>query len=269
MSAPLSAFFKKKTAVIITGGSSGIGKCFIERLYSIDPNLLFCNLSRSKPEINLPKIRLVHFPCDLSDQEALRSVFPRLQETLASEGGDGGYLLVNNSGFGAYGPFENIDPERQLAMVDLNIRAMVALTGLLLPELNKRGGNIINIASTAAFQPTPYLATYGATKAFVLNWSLSLGNELRDSRVGVLCVCPGPTATNFFRAAGFTESPLPGGVGETPAQVVEATLKALVSGRSLLVSGWSNKIMAFFSGKMPKVLVTWFSGELLRRIRKP
>lgn len=269
MSAPLSAFFKKKTAVIITGGSSGIGKCFIQQLYSINPNLLFCNLSRSKPEINSPQIRLVHFPCDLSDPRALAEVFPRLREVLVAEGGDGEYLLINNSGFGAYGTFAEVDREHQLAMIDLNIRAMVDLTALLLPEMRQRGGNIVNIASTAAFQPTPYLATYGATKAFVLNWSLSLSHELRGSSVKVLCVCPGPTSTNFFRAAGFSDPPLPGGIGETPEQVVRSTLKALVVGRSLVVSGWSNKILAFFSGKMPKVLVTWFSGVVLERIRKP
>src|SRR5690606_7363430 len=102
-------------------------------------------------------------------------------------------------GFGGYGTVETVGLHHQLSMVDLNVKAVIHLTALLLPDLRQRGGDIVNVGSTAAFQPTPYLATYGATKAFVFNWSLALGEELRGSGVRVLCLCPGPTESNFFR----------------------------------------------------------------------
>ena len=92
-------------------------------------------------------------------------------------------------------------------MIDLNVRAVVQLTGRLLPLLKARGGAIVNVASTAAFQPTPWMATYGATKAFVLNWSLALNQDLRGTGVRVLVVCPGTTETEFFKRAGRGEAP--------------------------------------------------------------
>lgn len=93
-------------------------------------------------------------------------------------------------------------------MIDLNVRAVVDLSSRLLPVILPRGGTIVTIASTAAFQPTPFLATYGATKAFVRNWSLALNEDLRGIKVRTLTVCPGPTRSNFFKAAGFETLPM-------------------------------------------------------------
>ena len=146
---------------------------------------------------------------------------------------------------------------KQLQMIDLNVRALVELTGRLLPALQARGGAVVNIASTAAFQPTPYMATYGASKAFVLHWTLALSEDLRESKVRTLAVCPGPTRTNFFHAAGFASPPMQGGINGaldmSADQVAERALVALARGQTLLVTGWKNKLIAFVGSKTPKV----------------
>jgi hypothetical protein len=175
--------------------------------------------------------------------------------------------LINNSGFGSYGPFPEPGLEENLRMADLNMRAPLLLTARLLPLLLARGGAVVNISSIAAFQPTPLMSLYGATKAFVLNWSLGLWQDLRDSRVHVLCVCPGPTTTNFFRAAGFLESPAPSWLGQTTEQVVEESLRALARRKPLVVCGWMNKIQVALSGRIPKALVAVLARQSLEKAR--
>jgi short-subunit dehydrogenase len=155
----------------------------------------------------------------------------------------------------------------QLEMIDVNVRAVVDLTNRLLPELRKRGGAVINIASTAAFQPTAYLATYGATKAFVLHWSLALNEELRGSGVRALAVCPGPTSTEFFKRAGLKQSAVSDRVGQTCDDVIETTLRALASGRAQVVSGWGNWFVAAFSSRLPKPWAARVGAAILAKFR--
>lgn len=258
----------KNTALVVTGGSSGIGAAFIKLIQNIHPKILVCNLSRTKPDFfDAGSTNLRHFPCDLADPEALTAVLPALLETLRKAGGGGEILLINNSGIGAYGASQEIPADRQLSLLDLNVRAVVHLTALLMPLLLERGGTVINIASTAAFQPTPQLAAYGASKSFVLNWSLALGDDLRGTGVRTLCVCPGPTATRFFSAAGFAEPPLPKGVGQSAEAVVCEALRAYCRGKSLVVTGLGNRISTFFAARVPKVWVTRIAGIILRKIR--
>jgi hypothetical protein len=254
--------------VIITGASSGIGEAFLNTIANLNPNAKFFNLSRTPPTINVQNNRLRHCPADLSTPAGQEKAVTALEEWLDGEGaGSKGLLLINNSGFGSYGPFPEPDVARALAMVDLNMRALVLLTGRLLPRLQSRGGAVVNIASIAAFQPTPLLSVYGATKAFVLNWSLGLWRELLGTNVHVLCVCPGPTGTNFFRAAGFSEPPLPGNSGQTSAQVVDESLRALAARKPLVVCGWSNKLGVMFSGRLPRVLVTRLAYQMMVKVR--
>ena len=183
----------------------------------------------------------------------------------------GEVLLFNNSGYGDYGCLQDLGRAKQLNMIDLNIKAVVDLTAHILPQMLQRGGCVVNIASTAGFQPTPYLATYGATKAFVLNWTLALGEDLRGTKVRTLAVCPGPTRSNFFKAAGFATPPMAEGSGlgldMTAEQVADLTLRALAKGQSLLVTGWKNKCIAFFGSKFSIVLVTRIGGAILRKMR--
>lgn len=255
------------SAVIVTGGSSGIGKSFIERGAKLNPALQFCNLSRSTPAINISGLKLNHFACDLSRATEIERVIPALDQFLADKVPTGRILLINNSGFGAYGHFPEPGLGHQLEMLDVNIRSLVQLTGLLLPLLRTRGGAIINLASTAAFQPTPFLAAYGASKAFVLHWSLALNEELRGSGVHVLAVCPGPTSTEFFRRAGLTQGSVADSLSMSCESVVAASLRALAHGRSQVVTGWKNKLSAFVASKVSKPLAARVAASVLARYR--
>ncbi|MEO5959127.1 MAG: SDR family NAD(P)-dependent oxidoreductase, partial [Opitutaceae bacterium] len=146
-----------------------------------------------------------------------------------------------------------------------NVGAVVHLTALLLPVLKARGGAIVTIASTLAFQPTAYAATYGATKAFVLHWSLALNEELRGSGVRALAVCPGTTATEFFRRAGQAEGVLTRVRAMSPDAVARAALRALGAGHSQVVPGWKNKLSTFAASKLPKPLVARLGAKMLAR----
>jgi uncharacterized protein len=263
----LSEEVTRYAAVIVTGGSSGIGKSFIESVSTMHPGVLICNLSRRVPDINMSQLNLRHVPCDLSKQEAVSAGADEVLRLLNTEAPEGPILLINNSGFGAYGVFPEPNLGHQLEMMEVNMRAVVELTGLLLPCLKKRGGVIMTVASTAAFQPTPYLAVYGATKAFVLHWSLALNEELRGTGVRTLAVCPGPTSTSFFQRAGLKQGSVADSLGQTTAAVVRESLQALACGKAHVVTGWKNKVMTAFSSKMPKSWVTWISAKVLARWR--
>ncbi len=255
------------SAVVITGGSSGIGESFFKAINSLNDNVLYCNLSRSKPEIIGDNCEIIHFPCDFSIAEELNSQCTQLIEILTEKGGDGEILLINNSGFGTYGQFPEPDSETQMNMLAVNVCAPVYLTGQLLPLLTERGGVILNVASTAAFQPLPFMSTYAATKAFLMHWSLALNEDLKGTGVSTLVLCPGPTETNFFTRAGFTESPMSTYPGQTSEEVVETALCALAKGKSLTVSGWHNRLLVFFSSKLPKLIVTKIAAIGLRLAR--
>jgi len=264
-----SEYLNHAAVIIVTGGSSGIGCSIIKAINTVGTNAVVCNLSRSKPDIFSDKTGL-HISTDLSSASALQTAAERL-ELIIDEAPPGKVLLFNNSGFGDYGRIEELDRCKQLTMIDLNVKAVVDLTLRLLPKMLERGGVVVNVASTSAFQPTPFLATYGATKSFVLNWTLALNEDLRGTSVRALAVCPGPTRSNFFKSAGFETPPMNSGANATldmtSDQVAEYTLIALAKGRSMVVTGWKNKCIAFFGSKFPIVAVTRIGGVILRKLR--
>ncbi len=263
--ASLREALKNFSAVVITGGSSGIGKSFIELLWNVEPTLLFCNLSRRIPEISCAELKLRHVPCDLSSNCEVVAAAASVLTLLSHEVPDGRVLLINNSGFGTYGRFLESKSEHETGMIDVNVRALVDLTSRLLPEITRRGGGVINVASTAAFQPTPFLATYGATKAFVLHWSLALSEELRGRGVRVLAVCPGPTETGFARRAGLGEHVLSARLGQTPQAVAAEALSAWAVGRSLVVTGWANRWMIRLAALLPKTISARIAAAVISR----
>jgi uncharacterized protein len=262
-------YLKHTSVIIVTGGSSGIGCSIIKAIKNLAPTSTLCNLSRSKPGDFFDQ-HGIHIATDLSDSKAVAAAAAQLNIIIA-EAEAGEVLLINNSGFGDYGRLQDLDRTKQLQMIDLNVRAVVDLTAHLLPQMLERGGCVVNMASTAGFQPTAYLATYGATKAFVLNWTLALGEDLRGTKVRTLAVCPGPTRSNFFKSAGFETPPMQAGVSLTPdmtsEQVADLTLQALAKGKSLLVTGWRNKLIAFFGSKFPIIVVTRVGAAILRKMR--
>ena len=194
-------------------------------------------------------------------------MLPEVEAFLNTVPGNGRILLINNSGFGGYGPFPEPSLEHQLEMIDVNVKAVVALTALLLPRLRERGGVIATVASTAAFQPTPTMATYGATKAFVLAWSLALNEELRGSGVRAIALCPGPTATHFFQRAGMNEGSVPAWMSQSADEVVRESLEAMARGKPFVVTGWLNTLSSVSASLAPKALATWVAARILNRYR--
>jgi short-subunit dehydrogenase len=263
----LRAMLSEYTVIIVTGGSSGIGKAFIEHIWRMNSEVVICNLSRREPRGFPSQLKLRHVPVDLASATELEAASEQIISFLRETAPSGKVMLINNSGFGGYGRTDEQGRTHQVEMIDLNVRAVVDLTVRLLPELKARGGAVLNIASTAAFQPTPYLATYGATKAFVLHWSLSLGEDMRGAGVRVLAVCPGPTATEFFKRAGLKQGAVSDRWGQTSDQVVDETFRALAKGRSQVVCGRLNWIMAALAARLPKPLAARISALILAKFR--
>jgi short-subunit dehydrogenase len=173
-------------------------------------------------------------------------------------------LLVNNAGFGTYGGFDTLAPEREHEEIMLNVTALVDLTHAFVPAMAERkDGGVINVASIAAFQPLPYHAVYGASKAFVLSFSLALWGEYRKLGVRVVALCPGPTATNFFTVLGAGEMPVMGSM-HSPEAVVMTGLRALERGQPYAVEGRRNAFGAQLTHMTPLALTTRVFARVMR-----
>ncbi len=249
---------------LITGASSGIGEAFARKLAAQGRNVLL--VARSEDKLitlcnelgRMNSIRAQHVALDLSEPESPARLFDEAQKRgLIVD------MLINNAGFGAFGDFGKIDLARQLNMIDLNIKALVDLTyRFLAPMRERKQGAIINVASTAAFQPVPYFATYAATKAFVLSFSEALWEENRSFGVTVMALCPGVTNTNFFEAARGQKPPAR--TSQTPEEVVDTALSGLARHKSNIVSGWTNFIMVEAERLTPRSLVVRMAGRMMR-----
>lgn len=246
---------------VVTGGSSGIGRSFIATVLEASPGVRVCNLSRAFPGLR----GVDHFACDFADPAARRAVFPQVAAWAAGAGAEAGkLLLINNAGFGSFGAFPEPKARDHAEMIQVNVAAMVELTAGLLPELRRRGGAIVNVASTAAFQPMPLMQTYAATKAFVVSWSVALAHELRDSGVRVQALCPGPTRTGFGARAGFAGE-VPDWLAQQPEHVVAASLRGLRRGRVVVVPGRLNALVARVAGLVPRRLATALAERIAAR----
>ena len=175
-------------------------------------------------------------------------------------------VLINNAGLGMLGAFANLSLERQLGLVELNCAAVIELSYALLPGMLSRGvGGILNVASTAAFQATPMMATYGATKAFVLSFSQALSVECRRSGVEVMALCPGPVMTNF--SLGFSDERVERRMfaqAPTAESIAPRGLDAFAAGRMIYIPGSSNRVVAFASRILPRGLMATIVGRALR-----
>lgn len=255
---------------LITGASGGIGEAFARRLAAEKHNLFLVARSGEKLSALCEELKAKHnieaqfFPVDLTERESDARLFEQTERLgLQIE------WLVNNAGFGNFGDFADAELENELAMIDLNVRTLVALTHRYLrPMRERRGGVIINVSSTASFQPVPFMATYAATKAFVTSFSEALWEENRSFGVRVMALCPGGTATNFFERAGAGKK-MPLRALETPEAVVETALRGVRAGKSHIVSGWSNYFVARLSAVVPNSLIARLIGGILRpRVRQ-
>lgn len=253
----------KGTTALITGASSGIGEAFARTLAARHANLILTARSEDKLHILAKALSeeygvSVHaFPGDLSHEDMPQRLYDQVKNKgLSVE------LLINNAGFGKWGHFLAEDYKTYQEMLRLNINSLVGLTYLFIPEMLKKGnGGVINVASTAAFQPVPYIATYSASKAFVLSFSEALYGEYQKQGLTILALCPGYTSTNFFAEAHADTSGLS---FETPDKVAEAGLKAFLKGRSYHISGTNNYIQSILPRMLPRHLAIKVVGNMFR-----
>ena len=254
-------------ATLITGDSSGIGEEYARRYAAQKKDLVL--VARSQDKLNKLAeeftsqhgIRVTVFALDLSEPDAAERLW---EET--NRAGLEIDVLVNNAGFGTSGDVADESPERLEQEVRLNCLTLTGLTARYLPAMRERkNGTIINIASTAAFQPLPHMAVYGATKAFVLSFTEALWAETRKDGIRVLAVCPGPTDTSFFEIAG--ESAAVGKMRST-RQLLESTLQALKTTKPSFVDGLGNAVVArFVTRVVPKRAVMAIVDQAFQRQR--
>ncbi len=242
---------------VVTGASSGIGADIARELAKRGHELVLVARSADKLQAladELPTTAHV-VPLDLSDRAARDGLLAELESReLVPQ------VLVNNAGFSTTGPVHASDPERERDLVEVDVVAVVDLCSRFLPGMVQRGrGSVLNVASTAAFQPLPGQAAYGAAKAFVLSYTRSLSGELKGTGVSVTVLCPGPVDTGFGEAAGFSkeeaDNALPSFMWLPSAEVARQAVAGLDKGTLVVIPGVANKLGAGFSNLAPKRLL--------------
>jgi short-subunit dehydrogenase len=258
---------EKAHRALVTGASSGIGAAFARRLAREGYDLIIVARTQSRldelaQQLHADQgVQVEAVAADLTDGSQLRVV----EELIA--GHDGLDLLVNNAGFGTYGPLIKLDSDKEEEEIRLNVVALVRLTRAALPSMVRHGhGGIINVSSMAGMSPTPYNATYGATKAFVNSFTEALHEELRGSGVRVQALCPGFTRTEFQERAGIDVSNIPSFAWMSADAVVDASLAALRRGEVVCVPGVANRVVATLTGAIPRSLTRRITGAVMREI---
>lgn len=247
---------------LITGASTGIGRELAEVFAGHKFNLALVARNRQRLEIVEREITAIHkvevrlVSQDLDQAGAAAVIFEKLRDLPVS-------VLVNNAGFGRYGPFAETELELQTQMMQVNMVALVQLTHLFVQPMRARNsGYLLNVASTAAFQPGPSINIYYATKAFVLFFSYALADELRNSGVRVTALCPGLTKTEFQKRAHLRES------GAWPMMsaraVAEAGYRGLMKGQRVVIPGFFNRLASFLARRAPYRLTS----AVVRRIHQ-
>jgi short-subunit dehydrogenase len=249
----------QKAVALITGASAGLGVDFARQLAADGKQLVL--VARRKDRLDSLAAELGNaraIGLDLGEAGAVE----RLMADLAGNG-ETVELLINNAGFGLTGRFAELDGKRQRQMIDLNCGALTELAHAVLPAMiERKQGSILNVASTAAFQPGPGMAVYFATKAFVLSFSEALHEEVKRHGVSVSALCPGPTATEFGEVAGFGQSNLLDKVAADSASVVRAGLAGLKNGKAVIIPGVMNKSTAQAHRFFPRSWVRKAAGML-------
>jgi uncharacterized protein len=253
---------------VVTGASSGLGRGLAARLADRGMSLVLtgrneARLDETADQIRraAPNVKVETVAADLTTRSGVSALLDHVGDRPIE-------VLINNAGFGSYGPFAEADPDREADEVAVDVSVVITLARSFLPGMLARGsGGILNVASTIAFQPAPYQAVYGASKAFVLSFSQALWAEARAAGVAVTALCPGPTRTGFVDALGAN-------VGHTaiyrrladPEPVIEAGLRALDKGRAVVIPGVRNKVIAASGRFMPREWLALVSARLLRPV---
>ena len=259
----------KKKIALITGASSGIGKAFAELLASEDYDLVL--VARNADELNriagmeMTKNQTVVIPIrlDLTKADAVDRLMAELAERRISPD-----IVINNAGVGMVGEVSKLPVDRQLQMIDLNVRALCEITMKSLPEMLARNrGGIINVSSVAAFLPGPYMSVYYASKAFVQSFSDSLAEELKGTKVRIMTVCPGPVDTDFQASAGLdTERWIYKlSMAKSPEEVAEDGWAGFKAGNWVSFPGLSDMLSAWVGKLMPKLILR----PIIKLFQKP
>src|SRR6202140_1266082 len=249
---------------LITGASAGIGVALARELAAGGANLVLTARRQERLEELARELTAKHkiktsvFAADLAEVTAPEKIFAFTRaQGISIE------LLINNAGFGAYGEFPSIEVSRLLDMVQVNCAAVVHLTRLYLPEMvERRSGDILILASTAAFQAVPYISTYAATKTFDLHFAEGLAEEVRQYGVRVCALCPGSTETEFFQVAGQRNHTHR--APETAEKVAHVGLAALALGKSSVISGFKNWLGAETVRLVPRRMVARIAAGIFR-----
>lgn len=253
------------TAILITGASSGIGEAIARALAKPGFRLILVARSANALEAHAHEFRssgatVDVIAMDLTSENAPQRLFDQINKLNIRVD-----LLVNNAGFGSYGYFHESDIAKQMNMIDLNIKTLVQLTHLFLPGmLAQNKGAILNVSSTASFQPVPFMATYGATKAFVTNFSVAVASELRDTPIRIISLCPGRTKTNFQISAGSNKIRIRSR-SASKESVAEVALDAVMNYKKIAIEGLGNKCMTHLQRLFPRFVIL----GLARRIFEP
>lgn len=253
---------------LITGASSGLGAEFARRFAARGSNLVLVARRTERLDELAAELRasanvdVEVLPTDLGIQGAAAALHNELERRnirITS--------LVNNAGFGSHGPFDQADSERMAGEMQLNMGAVVELTQAFMPELLQGRGALVMVASTAAYQPTPGMAVYGATKAFVLSFTEALWAEAQGTGLRVLAVSPGSTQTEFFDVVGTQDASV--GRQQTAAQVIDAALRELdrTNGRPSIVSGRINHFAALSTRLLSRRTLARTSARVLGNVR--
>lgn len=257
-----------KNTAVVTGASSGLGAIFAEQLAQRGFSLVLAGRDHFRLEAVKQRIgqgaEVELVVGDLGTDDGVEDLIARLNGRVID-------VLVNNAGFGTYGPFAEIDADRDRELVAVNVTAPVRLTHAVLPGMLARGrGGILNVASIIAFPPGTYQATYAASKAFVLSLSQALWAETRGSGVTVTALCPGPTQTGFVDALGSDVSHTAAYRHlAAPGPVVAAGLRGLDRGRAVVVPGVRDRMMVTGTRFTPGWLSAIISGRMLRPAEAP
>ena len=255
---------KQRPIALVTGASSGIGSGFATELGRAGYDVVLVARRRDLLDSMATELRsLQAMRADIIEADLATDAGVSAIERRVAQGDID--LLVNNAGFGTQGEFEALPIARELQEIDLNVRAVVRLCHAVLPSMyERRSGAIINVASTGAFQPVPYMATYAATKAFVLHFSEALHEEAAAHGVTVTCLCPGPVKTGFQENAGLESSRLPSVGWVTVEDVVASALSSMRRGRAIAIPGALNRATAESASLMPRFITRKIAGAMFR-----
>jgi short-subunit dehydrogenase len=248
---------RHKGTVLVTGASSGIGLELARVLAQHGYDVVITARSEARLQQLSDELRIKYgvagrvLVADLAQLDAPQQIFEELQrDGIAID------VLVNNAGFATYGSFSQTDIDAELQLLQVNIVALTHLTKLLLPPMIKRRrGKILNVASTAAFQPGPLMAAYYASKAYVLSFSQAIGEELRGSGVSVSCLCPGPTTSGFQERAAMQKSKLMSGTMMDARTVALVGYHGLMKKQPVIIPGAHNRGFALLSKLLPGKVV--------------